>query len=442
MCFSFEGRPQSRGGSLEDRTKSIGKLIALALVAGAMLIHVGTALLRLNTFFPTPKLLDFAGFYVGAFALRASVPAYRNVPEFVTMLEKEQGLSVIPELSGSPPLGLAILKPLTFLSFPQASWVWLAILSALVLTCTFMLLSIAGEEKRPAKVLGVFLLIMTFGPTFLNLTLGQNAIFLLVAVLLMGRALRSGGAGREVSALASWLVAFSAKIFPLLWIAPLPLLRRGRLFIIAAAVLLGTNLIVHAAYPEASGDHWGRFFVQRSSSFVGFKGVEDQSLLAAVDRLSRTQQFDIPGRAVDVMHTIRWSPPHDLPFSAVLAVAFALCAALGVVYLYVLRRHGKEHPEIMFYLFILFCLILVPHTDRYNHVLVLPGLAWLWARAGGYRMMVCIIYFLFGLSRLSHLWAIALPFPVAAVAVSSGLCAVMVTGGAIVRGLSKVEAQR
>lgn len=40
-------------------------LWAILGVAGA-LIHFGTALLRLNTFFPYPNLMDFAAFYAGA----------------------------------------------------------------------------------------------------------------------------------------------------------------------------------------------------------------------------------------------------------------------------------------------------------------------------------------------------------------------------------------
>lgn len=404
----------------------------------AIVIHGGTALLRLSTFFPLPRLLDFAIFCAGAEALKRGISPYRISADFAHDFFLRSGFDVGPDAILSPPLWFFFLQPFTLVSFPTASWIWLAILIILTIVSTGMLMSVAGMGTTPVKSAAVFLLIVTFGPVFLNLTLGQNGLFLLLAALLTGRLLRPEKSAHPFGAVSSWLVAFSTKVFPVIWISPLPFLRRWKLFFLSLACLVAANLAIHALYPAASHDYWARLFFHQSSSYIGFSDMDDQSLLAAVDRVSRPQTFNVAGLSVHRFHNVRWSPPYTLSVAAVFGIAAFLCLALGVFYLILLVRLKKDREEeILFYLFVLLSLAAVPHMERYNHVLALPALAWLWRQAGGYRTVVCITYLLFGLSRLNHLWALTLPFPLAAFAVSSGLGAVVLTGGAVVHRLTK-----
>lgn len=118
-------------------------------------------------------------------------------------------------------------------------------------------------------------------------------------------------------------------------------------------------------------------------------------------------------------------------------------ALLALIPLIVLFRTGPAQAEGAFYLWVLYWLLPFPHTERYNHVLLLPAMAWLWARSETFahrsetlaqrgRNLVILAYFLAGLSRLTHLWAILLPAPWGPLASGFGLYAVLLLGGGTV----------
>lgn len=401
------------------------------------LIHFGTALLRLDTFFPYPKLMDFAAFYAGAWAVRTGISPYGLPPELLEALRVQLGISFSPPIS--PPIWLWLLQPLTFLHFSTAAFVWLLVLLALLTWSTFTLTQIA--RYREWRQIGTaFVLALTFGPVFLNLTLGQNGLFLLVAVLIIGQTLQTQIKNLLPTVIA-WILAVGTKLFPLIWLGALPLLRCWRLFVLAAmAVLLALGL-TSLLTPTASQDYWLRFLPERIFSYSEQVEIDDQSLVAWLDRLGRPHTFGVPGLSVTQQHTVTWSPPWSVDPQIIRLVGYSLVALLALISTIVLLRAGPAEAEGSFYLWVLYGLIVFPHMERYNHVLLLPAMAWLWAQGSGGRKLVILAYFLVGLSRLTHLWAILLPAPWGPLASGFGLYAVLLLGGGMVTSLTEAASR-
>jgi len=411
-------------------------------------MHLGTALLRLSTFFPYPRLMDFAAFYAGAWAIRMGVSPYEWSSELLERLRTETSLSIHPPTHHSPPLWAWLLQPLTFFDFRTAAFIWLLLLLVLVLWSTIVLVRTAGYGRWKEKRLA-FLLVLTFGPVFLNLTLGQNGLLLLIVVLIIGQAIRAQTKDSSLWAAIAWVVAVGAKLFPLLWLGALPLLRRWRMFFLVTMVVFLALGLTSLLTPTASQDYWLRFLPERIFSASEQVGVDDQSLVAWLDRLGRPHTFGVPGLSVTQQHTVTWSPPWSVDPQIIRLVGYSLAALLALVPIIVLLRAGPAEVEGAFYLWVLYGLIIFPHMERYNHVLLLPAMAWLWARsetlaqqsetaqrsatfAQRGRNLVVLAYFLVGLSRLTHLWAILLPAPWGPLASGFGLYAVLLLGGGMV----------
>ena len=399
------------------------------------LIHFGTALLRLSTFFPYPRLMDFAAFYAGTWAVRLGVSPYEWSPAFVESLRVKTGLSAYPPIPYNPPVWLWLLQPLSFFSFPIATVVWLLLVLAFLGWSAIALARLAGYQEWKHRGIG-FLFILTFGPTFLDLTLGQNSFFLLAAVLVIGQALRTQVKGTCLSAALAGGLAVGAKLFPLIWLGALPLLRRWRLFVLSIlAVLLVVGLPLLFA-PAASQSYWLHILPQRVLSASEKVGIDDQSLIAWLDRLGRPHTLRVPGLSVTQRHTVAWSPPWSVDPHVIRLGGCFLVALLALIPIMVLLRTGHAEAEGAFYLWVLYGLIVFPHMERYNHVLLLPAMAWLWARSETFaqraRKLVILAYFLVGLSRLTHLWAILLPAPWGPLASGFGLYAVLLLGGGMV----------
>jgi len=329
---------------------------------------------------------------------------------------------------------LWLLQPLAFLSFPIAAVVWLLVLLALITWNTLVLARIAGYKGwRERRI--IFLLVATFGPVFLNLTLGQNGIFLLTAALIIGQALQVRTDNPRFLAALAWVPAVGAKLFPLIWLGALPLLRRWRLFVLATTVVFLALGLTSLLTPTASQDYWLRFLPERILSYSEQVSVDDQSLVAWLDRLGRPHTLGVPGLSATQQHTVTWSPPWSFAPQVIRQGGYLLVALLALIPLAVLFRTGPADAEGAFYLWVLFALLPFPHTERYNHVLLLPAIAWLWGRGGRGRNLAILAYFLVGLSRLTHLWAILLPAPWGPLASGLGLYAVFVLGGGMVISL-------
>jgi len=398
------------------------------------LIHVGTALLRLDVFFLYPRLVDFAAFYAGAWAIRLGISPYGLSPEFVESLQAKSGLFMRPPVTYNPPIWSWLLQPLTLLDFPAAAFAWLVLDLVLIAWSARILARVAGyDEWRETGI--VFLLTLTFGPVFLDLTLGQTSILLLAASLTVGQAVRLRTKKHSLAGTLAQGVAVGAKLFPAIWLGALFLLRRWRLFVLATLATLLALGLGFVVSPSGNQDYWMHFLPGRVSSASQQVGIDDQSLVAWLDRLGRPHSFQTSGLTVAQKHNVTWSPPWSFSPQVVQGIGYLVVALLALILLVVLLRAGPAQAEGAFYLWVLYWLLPFPHTERYNHVLLLPAMAWLWGRGGRGRNLAILAYFLVGLSRLTHLWAILLPAPWGPLASGFGLYAVLLLGGEMVISL-------
>lgn len=91
-------------------------------------------------------------------------------------------------------------------------------------------------------------------------------------------------------------------------------------------------------------------------------------------------------------------------------------------------------------MWVLYGLVVLPHTTRYNHVFLLPAMAWLWRDGQTGRRLAIIAYVLAALSRLNHLWAILLPALWGPLASGFGLYAVLILSAGIIERLRNQQA--
>ena len=416
----------------------IGKYAWLWLVffAGSAVIHVGTAILRLESFFPFPQALDFSSYYAAAWSVRLRISPYSWSESLLEFLSESQQLMNVPPVHNSPPLWAILLQPLTALLFPSAATLWLVILLIGAILCHFMMVRIAGYSDWKI-MLATLPITLTFGPLFLNLTLGQNGIFLLLGALLLGEALQHKHRPifLEILSVLAWIIAVAAKVYPLLWIGCLPFVKRWRLlFSVIVFGLLAFGVTAVLA-PELTAEYWFTFLPSRTEHFITRVSIDDQSLAGFLRRIGQSNQFSVPGLNVAERQEIFWQFSWELSSQSIHYISLIVQLLLGGWVLFSWIRSEHQAPDGFLYALVLFSLLLFPHMARYNHILALPAMAWLWRRGVGYRKLVISAYLLFGLSRLNHLWAITLPVPFGPIASGFGLFGVLVLIGGVLNGM-------
>jgi alpha-1,2-mannosyltransferase len=321
--------------------------------------------------------------------------------------------------------------PLTWFSFPVAAWIWLALNMGLLLVSSVVLADLAGYRGWRARGV-IFALVVTFGPVFLDLTLGQTSVVLLVATLAMGRCLNIRDGRGVFLATSAAALAVGCKLFPLSWLPAWPLLRRWREAVVGGILVLAIGGLSAVVSPIGSREYWAYLFEERLQTASSVPSVDDQALLAWLDRLVLPLSFDVSGFGVERRTTVVWSPPWTADAGVVRWFGYGLIGLLLLLMLYLLLRSAPDHQEAGFYLWILFGLVALLHIERYNHVLLLPPMAWLWRRGKRQRRVVVAAYTLVGLARLTHLWAMLLPAPWGPLASGFGLYAALGLGGAMV----------
>jgi hypothetical protein len=401
----------------------------LLLVVGAV-TNFGTAALRLPTLFPSPQAVDFGAYYAGGWAMRLGVSPFYWPGDFLASLAREHGLVMVPTPPLSTPPYVWMSQVFTFFSFPVASWLWLLVGLSVMIASTRLLVGVAGLSGLRATLL-VLPFAVTFGPVFLNLTTGQNGLVILLAALLAGRYLARAGGG-ACTVIAVWALAVAAKIYPVLWAAALPFLRRWRLLASLAIACASMFVLIAWRYPEANRDYWYGYLVQRSQEVEQGVSPDDQSLQARIALMGKTNTICFSGMDPFTKYDKVWRSPWELSLAAVRNLSFAAALALLTIVIVVWVRADRVlNGEGLFYMIVALALLPIPHMERYNHVLLLPAMAWLWRRGGGYRWLTVIAYCLAGLSRLNHLWAILLSWPLGPLATGGCAYAAVIVGGGI-----------
>ena len=403
------------------------------LAAAGGCIHAGTALLRLDTFFPYPKLVDFAAFFAGAYALSQGQSPYALTPELLATLRGAHGLSVTVPAFVYPPLWGYMVQPFTLLRFPQAALAWLLLLLLLLACSARLLVLLAGSRDWRAWALALVLLV-TFGPTFLALTLGQTSPFLLLALLQLGKAISTRRDAWRAPACLSLLPAFASKLFPLAWLGVLPFVRERRLVALAVIVIALSLGGSHLLAPKLSEEYWMHVLPQRVFRASTQVSLDDQALVPWLLRLGRPGEYVVPGLSLSETHRVVWSPSWHVSSALLSTLGYSLLALAGACCLRAALRAGESQREGVLYLWALYLLLVIPHMERYQHVLILPAIAWLWGR-GSWRIGVAA-YLLAGLSRLTHLWALVLPPFLGVLASGFGTVAVVLLGWRLYRVLT------
>ncbi|HOU13855.1 MAG TPA: glycosyltransferase family 87 protein [Anaerolineae bacterium] len=401
-----------------------------APVGLGLFLHLGTAILRLKTFFPYPKLLDFSAFYAAALALRSGFSPYSYPADWLQHIRVIKAIPFLPPPIYNPPFWPWLLQPLTLVDFPTAAWLWLGLNLTLLVWGASMLARLAGYQGK--KVLAAaFILTVTFGPVFLDLTLGQTSVVLLAAALGIGVSLRQTTKSSLWSASLAEGLATGAKLFPVLWMGAAVFLRRWKFFVLgmlAVSILLGITALW---MPEANKEYWFNFLPYRIMSASEQPGMDDQSLGAWLDRLGRSHTYNVPGLDVNTPVTITWSPPWSVNPELLRWGGYVLAGILALPVMIRLLRTPSAQAEAGFYLWVLYTLIIFPHIERYNHTLLLPALAWLWGQGKWQKTAAALAYLLAGLSRLNHMWITTLPAPWAPLASGFGLYAAVVLAGSL-----------
>jgi alpha-1,2-mannosyltransferase len=405
---------------------------------------MGTALLRIRSFLPTPVLIDFSAFYTAAAAVRQKIVPYALPVEWLKELKIRMAIPGYPPAIFNPPLWPWLLQPFAVLRYPTAAWVWLLIQIGLLIWVTYTLnkhtIIRLSSLKLIQKILDfidspvisrtviegviLFIFILTFGPVFLDMSIGQTSILLLALCCVIGLQFREQDTFMKaiITGLAMGL-ATVAKLYPLAWIAPYALLRRWKSL---ATCLVFTFLVFILGFlllPEANQMYWQKHLPQRIFSAADQVSVDDQSLVSWLDRIFRSHTFNVPGLQTRERREIIWMPLWQLNPLMIRILGYGLCVLLGIMIILVSLQAKNSEGEGIFYLWVLYIIVVFPHMERYNLTLLLPAMAWLCLRKR--FKLVIFAYFLSGLSRLNHLWIRLLPVPWSPIASGFGLVSVL-----------------
>lgn len=402
------------------------------LAAVGVVLHGGTALLRLSTFWPYPRLVDFSGFYAAVWAWRAGYTPYTMPDTWLTQLMMAQRIPFRPPPIYNPPPLILLVLPLTLVPFPVAAWLWTLLNTGLALLAARWLAELAGLRGRRAWGVAA-LLTLTYGPLVLDMSLGQVSVLLLTCALLW---LRGKDEQRLRPSALALALATGLKLFPVTWLGAAlfsPWQARKTALRYSLATLMALALLSVVLMPTPTYDYAKHVLFGRVSSAAATPGVDDQSLLAWATRLTQPQHFVIHDVEASAQRVVSWTPRNAVPYPAVAGMVTALLTLLGVSALAAMLQAREETQRLgAWSAWLVLGLIALPHMERYNHVLLLPALAWLWGTRPQRRGWVIGAYTMEGLARLTHAFAGALPFPAAAWMSGWGLYAALLTFAVVI----------
>ncbi|MDF1512255.1 MAG: glycosyltransferase family 87 protein [Anaerolineae bacterium] len=421
-------------------------LLYTAALAG-FLIHGGTAILRLQSFFPVPKLIDFAAFYASASALSQGLSPYALSAQWLDALQTQKFLPFAPPAIYNPPLWPWLLQPIAELDYPAAAWVWLLFNTGILLWLSFCICTklsapnldtqhvtdrvnllphirpVIRQNSRSFIIISI--LIISFGPVFLDLSIGQTSILLLMLCVIIGfYTHRENNWAAELFTALSIALAAVTKLYPIAWVPYLALTRKWKHLALSTAFTAAAFLSGFLLMPEVNREYWQHYLPHRLENATDHVSMDDQSLPAWLDRISRPHSYDVPGLNSGVRTQIVWKTRWAIDPQLLQIGSYILGVIFGIPVFYTLTSANAELDDGGFYLWVLYILAIFPHMERYNHVLLLPAMLWLWHK--GQRSIVIAAYLLTAFSRLNHLWILVLPAPWGPLASGFGLFAVFI----------------
>ena len=243
----------------------------------------------------------------------------------------------------------------------------------------------------------------------------------------MGEVLRGKKRSYKALWIPVWTIAAAAKIFPILWVGCLPFFKRWRMALAASGLCLVVFLGFALLKPDANRDYWQRYLVDRAQQYSrGGTDIDDQSLKSFLDRIGRSSHFVVSGISVDERQEVKWELPWEVSTRSIYWATAAAAVLIGLWIVYSWIRCRNRDPAVALYSLMLFTLIFFPNIQRYNHLLALPVMAWLWNNGTQGRRLAIAAYALFALSRLNHIWAVLLPTPLAPIASGFGLFGIFI----------------
>ncbi len=284
---------------------------------------------------PSERGSDFRAFYTAAAAPPDRVYDLAWFRQYQEDLGRRYGRADFQPFP-RPPLYAAALRPLAALSYPQALYVWLGLLSATFLGAAWLIRDLYGGDSK------ILAALVSFYPVSFSLTIGQDSALVLAALLL---AMRFHRRGRHWPAALFLSLAFQK--FHLLLLVPLALV------LFRKWPLLGRF------------GAWSALGALLNLALLGRSGLEQyRQVLAAgvVDRM-----VERAWNLRNVAAQLGWG-----------GLGFAALALLLVGwFLWLSRRLEFEEA---FWLSVTFSIVLAWHSLKYDYVLALPLLLLLWVR--------------------------------------------------------------
>jgi alpha-1,2-mannosyltransferase len=187
-----------------------------------------------------------------------------------------------------PPFAALLLAPLAWMGMDAAIAVWTFCTVLALAAVVWVTLGLLGRiGHRPAlTVAGTVLALPTF-PVSGHLQAGQVGLFLMLAVLL-----DLTGAGERRWRGVGVGVAAGIKLTPLIFVVYLLVTRRFRAAATSTAVFLATVAIGYAWRPADSSRFWSGAFADASRVATDPRMICDQSLRAALARLTDSASPD------------------------------------------------------------------------------------------------------------------------------------------------------
>jgi len=308
---------------------------------------------------------DSPSYYTAAWALRHGADIY-DEDAFLSAAAEIFGKSRVVYPFIYPPFFAQLCLPLTYLPPPTFFFVIMAGNLVLLFLCLYLTARLLRLGASPNRLPLVFLfsLLLFNQPLMATLYLGQIN-FLVLALILGYLLLRRSG--RTVPAAVCLAAAVSVKVFPVLFVLPLPLYRKGRQLVAvlaAGAGLLAASILVSGTAP------WRSFF--RSTLSIFFTHADTVSVRYLSDSVRNLSLKSFLSQAA-----VAWGFPKAL---VVPLFVLIIAAAFGLVYLLRRRIRLDRDPGLEGSVFLILTLILAPIGWSQHYAIMILPMAYVFAR--------------------------------------------------------------